>query len=298
MSDSETSPTQGGADDARSPTSPDMNPATQVGRDKLDDYLAQLTENTLHIRLAATAADLAASQELRYSVFYEEMTANPSEEMAASKRDFDAFDPWADHLLVCDSTKGQGADGVVGTYRLFRGQQAKAFGRFYTVDEYDIAPLLGGEGEVLELGRSCVATDYRTRHVMDLLWRGIAAYVFHYGIDVMFGCASIPGTDVDKLAVPLSYLYHHHLAPEDRRPVAIPERFVDMNRIAADDLDRKHGLSALPPLIKGYLRLGGYVGDGAVVDPQFGTTDVCIVVETKRVTDRYFKHYARHTGEG
>ncbi len=278
-------------------TTPDLKPETQPGRARLDGYLAQLTDGNLHIRLAADADDLAASQRLRYHVFYEEMTAKPSPEMAADKRDFDDFDAHADHLLVCDSNLGEGAAGVVGTYRLFRGLQAKAFGRFYTVDEYDISPLLDREGEVLELGRSCVAPDYRTRHVMDLLWRGIAAYVFHYGIDVMFGCASIPGTDVDELAVPLSYLHHHHLAPEDRRPVAVPERYVSMNRIPADEVDRKRGLAALPPLIKGYLRLGGYVGDGAVVDPQFDTTDVCIIVETQRVTDRYFKHYARRAGD-
>lgn len=277
---------------------PDLDPATQPGRDKLDGYLAQLTDGALHIRLAATAEDLAASQRLRYQVFYEEMTAKPTPEMAESKRDFDAFDPVADHLLVCDRERGEGAAGVVGTYRLFRRRQAQKFGRFYTVDEYDITPLLAIDKEILELGRSCVAEDYRTRHVMELLWRGIAAYVFHYDIAVMFGCASIPGVDVDKLATPLSYLYHHHLAPEERRPVAVPERYVAMDRIPAEEIDRKRGLAALPPLIKGYLRLGGYVGDGAVVDPQFDTTDVCIIVETERVTDRYFKHYARRAGEG
>lgn len=279
-------------------TTPDLDPATQPGRDRLDGYLAQLTEGNLTIRLARTAEDLTASQRLRYGVFYEEMTANPTPEMAASKRDFDAFDPVADHLQVCDLTLGDGAAGVVGTYRLFRQAQAERFGRFYTVDEYDIAPLYDAPGELLELGRSCVAPDYRTRRVMELLWRGIAAYVFHYDIGLMFGCASIPGTDVDALALPLSYLHHHHLAPPERRPVAVPDRYVSMDRIPADRLDRKQGLAALPPLIKGYLRLGGYVGDGAVVDPQFDTTDVCIVVETQRVTDRYFKHYARRAGEG
>ncbi len=279
-------------------TTPDLDPATQPGRARLDGYFDQLSDGNLCVRLARDADELAASQRLRYRVFYEEMTARPSPEMAASKRDFDAFDPVADHLLVLDTALGEGAEAVVGTYRLFRRAQAEKHGQFYTVDEYDIGPLLAQSGELLELGRSCVAPEYRTRHVMELLWRGIAAYVFHYDIGFMFGCASIPGTDVDALATPLSYLYHKHLAPEDRRPVALAERYVSMNRIAAEDLDAKAGLSALPPLIKGYLRLGGYVGDGAVVDPQFGTTDVCIVVETQRVTDRYFKHYARRAGEG
>ena len=263
----------------------------------LADALSRLTSNNLAIRMAETEADIVASQRLRYQVFYEEMSAKPTPDMAAEKRDFDDFDSVADHLLVVDNNLGTGAAAVVGTYRLIRREAAEKFGQFYTVDEYDISPLIEHPGEILELGRSCVAVDYRTRHVMELLWRGIAAYVFHYDIEFMFGCASIQGTDVDKLAVPLSYLYHHHLAPKDLRPVAVPDRYVDMNRISADELDRKAGLSALPPLIKGYLRLGGFIGDGAVVDPQFDTTDVCIVVETKRVTDRYYKHYARRAGD-
>ncbi|MEQ8442203.1 MAG: GNAT family N-acyltransferase [Alphaproteobacteria bacterium] len=265
----------------------------------LEQSLAHLTSNNLGIRLAGDDTRFVdASQALRYKIFYEEMTAKPSEEMAARKRDFDDFDAVADHLLVVDRDLGDGPESVVGTYRLLRREEARRFGRFYSVDEYDISAIEArDDGEVLELGRSCVAEDYRTRHVMELLWRGIAAYVFHYDISLMFGCASIPGTDPDALALPLSYLYHNHLAPPEKRPVALPERFVDMNRIPADQVDRRRGLAAVPPLIKGYLRLGGYVGDGAVIDPQFDTTDVCIVVETELVTDRYYKHYARKTGE-
>lgn len=263
----------------------------------LTQSLAQLTSNNLGIRLAdGDPAFVDASQELRYRVFYEEMTAKPTPEMAARRRDFDDFDAVADHLLVVDRDKGAGAESVVGTYRLTRREAAAKHGRFYTADEYNIDPIVNLSGEILELGRSCVDEAYRTRHVMDLLWRGIAAYVFHYDIEIMFGCASIPGTDPDALALPLSYLYHNHLAPEEKRPVAVPDRYVDMNRMPADAIERRKGLAAVPPLIKGYLRLGGYIGDGAVIDPQFDTTDVCIVVETELVTDRYYNHYSRKAG--
>lgn len=267
--------------------------------DILNQSLAQLTSNNLGIRVAhGDPGFIDASQALRYRVFYEEMTAKPSEEMAARKRDFDAFDQVADHLLVVDRNLGDGPESVVGTYRLTRREAAARHGQFYTVDEYNIDPILNLEGEILELGRSCVDEAYRTRHVMDLLWRGIAAYVFHYDIELMFGCASIPGTDPDAVALPLSYLYHNHLAPEEKRPVAVPDRYVDMNRMPAEAIERRKGLASVPPLIKGYLRLGGYIGDGAVIDPQFDTIDVCIVVETQNVTDRYYKHYSRKTGEG
>jgi putative hemolysin len=261
--------------------------------------LANLASNNLGIRLAAGDPDFVeASQALRYRVFYEEMTAKPTPRMATLRRDFDEFDDVADHLLVVDHDRGDGPESVVGTYRLIRRVAAERVGRFYTVDEYDISKLIALPGEILELGRSCVDEAYRTRQVMELLWRGIAAYVFTYDIKIMFGCASFPGTDPEAHAVPLSYLYQNHLTPEDRRPVALPERYVTMNRLSADAFQPRRALAAVPPLIKGYLRLGGTIGDGAVIDPQFDTTDVCIVVETQLVTDRYYKHYSRKAGDG
>jgi L-ornithine Nalpha-acyltransferase len=113
----------------------------------------------------------------------------------------------------------------------------------------------------------------------------------------MFGCASLPGIDPDALAVPLSYLRHHHLAPPELRARAVPERYIEMNRLPPDAYNRARALAAVPPLIKGYLRLGGFVGDGAVIDEQFNTTDVCIVVKTDLVTERYHRHYERQARE-
>lgn len=270
----------------------------QIGEPTLPSFLSELTSGSLAIRIADTEADIKASQALRYRVFYEEMKAKPSDEMAAMQRDFDAFDAVADHLLVVDRDLGTGPEAVVGTYRLIRKEAAQKIGRFYTVDEYDISALLNQDMELLELGRSCVDERYRNRIVMELLWRGIAAYVFHYRIDVMFGCASLPGNDVEALKLPLSYLYHNHLAPEDMRPVALPERYTKMDLLAPDEFEMKKGLMAVPSLVKGYLRLGGFVGDGAVIDPQFNTTDVCVIVQTEKVTGRYFEHYTRRTGGG
>jgi putative hemolysin len=170
-------------------------------------------------------------------------------------------------------------------------------GRFYSADEYDIAPILAFPGRILELGRSCIHADYRGRAAMQLLWRGIAAYVFQHRIDIMFGCASLPGTDPDALATELSYLYHHHLAPPALRPRAVAGRYVDMCRAAPAPIDPRRVLVQLPPLIKGYLRLGGFVGDGAVIDRSFNTTDVAVVVKTDLVTDKYYRHYERQLRE-
>jgi len=259
---------------------------------------APIVANGVEIRLAESAAEIDAAQALRYRVFYEEMAARPSPEMAARKRDFDEFDAYCDHLLVIDHKRGLGAEGVVGTYRLIRRQAAQKLGRFYSAAEYDIDVLTRYPGEILELGRSCVDQAFRTRPTMQLLWRGIAAYVFHYEIAVMFGCASLPGTDPQTLAMPLSYLHHHHLAPPELRPRAVASRFVSMDLLQPSQINTRGALNALPPLIKGYLRLGGFVGEGAVIDEQFNTIDVCVVVKTDLVTDKYFKHYERTAREG
>ncbi len=254
---------------------------------------ADLRMGNLEVRLADSEAEIDAAQALRYRVFYTEMAASPTAEMAARHRDFDRFDSICDHLLVIDHNRGPGPDAVIGTYRLIRREAAARAGSFYSSAEYDISRLAAYPGEVLELGRSCVDALYRNRPSMQLLWRGIAAYVFHYGIELMFGCASLPGTDPAALALPLSYLYHYHLAPPALRPLALAGRRSEMRLMDEIGIDAKAALAILPPLIKGYLRLGGFVGDGAVVDHQFNTTDVCVVVKTDLVTEKYFRHYER-----
>lgn len=248
----------------------------------------------LRIRLARTAEEITASQELRYQVFCTEMAAKPTSEMTKLEREFDAFDDFCDHLLVFDLDRKAGKNAVVGTYRLMRREAAQRSGGFYTSGEYDISKLLAYPGPILEVGRSCVGRSHRSGAIMALLWRGIAAYMFHYKIGILFGCASLPGVQPDELKVPLAYLHHHHLAPPALRPRARSERYVDMNCLPPATATKDVAWPILPPLIKGYLRLGGYVGDGAVVDYEFGTTDVCIVVKTDRVTKKYYRHYSRH----
>jgi putative hemolysin len=257
------------------------------------DRIVDIRSGSLQVRLAETAADIDAVQALRYRIFYESLGARPLPEMLRRRRDFDRFDNGCDHLLVLDHRNGRGNNPVVGTYRMLRRDAARRLGGFYSADEYDIAPVVAHEGEILELGRSCVDAAYRQRPAMQLLWNGIAAYVFHHDITLMFGCASMPGTDPDALATPLSYLHYYHLAPSTLRPRALNDRYVDMHRLSIDAIDRGRALTALPPLIKGYLRLGGFVGDGAVIDEQFNTTDICILVKTDLVTAKYSRHYER-----
>ncbi|KDU95051.1 hemolysin-like protein [Komagataeibacter rhaeticus AF1] len=253
----------------------------------------ELRGGNLGVRIAATDEERDAAQALRYRVFYEEMGARPDSRTARLRRDVDEFDDYADHLLVIDHAISSGARGVVGTYRLMQGDAARKLGKFYTSSEYDISPLTEFPCRLLEVGRSCVDRNYRGRAAMQLLWRGIASYIFLHRIDVLFGCASLPGTNPDALSDELTYLYHNHLAPPALRVRALPERRVEMLRSDPQLLDHRRSLARLPPLIKGYLRLGGYVGDGAVIDEQFNTTDVAVLVKSELLADKYYRHYER-----
>ena len=260
---------------------------------RLHQAIVDIRSGPLQVRLAETAADIDAAQALRYRIFYERLGARPMPEMACRRRDVDQFDNDCDHLLVFDHSRGTGS--VVGTYRLIRRNAAARLGGFYSAREFDISAVVLHPGEVLELGRSCVDPAYRNRSAMQLLWGGIAAYVFHYDIVLMFGCASLPGTNADALSMPLSYLHRYHLAPSALRPRALADRYVEMCRLRPCAIDAPRAMAALPPLIKGYLRLGAFVGDGAVVDEQFNTIDVCIVVKTDLVTEKYSRHYERQS---
>ena len=251
------------------------------------------TSGELEVRLAETDLEVEQAQRLRYAVFYEEMGAIASPRMRELGRDFDKFDDVCDHLLVVDRA-AHDADGqplVVGTYRLTREHDAARAGGFYTAGEYDISLMLNGMPpgtKFLELGRSCILKSYRSRPgTMQLLWKGLLAYVARFDIDLMFGCASLAGTDPEALALPLSYLHHHHPMPEVLRVKARPELFVAMDRMAKDSFDPRDGLRALPPLLKGYVRAGCCIGDGAVVDQQFCTTDVFIFFPMSGLDARY-----------
>lgn len=252
---------------------------------------------SLEVRLAQTAAEVRQAQKLRYRVFYQEGTAIPNPGRLFARRDVDSYDAICDHLLVIDhdarDRSALNRPTVVGTYRLLRQPLAEDHGGFYTAGEFAIGGLIERHSNLqfLELGRSCVLTPYRNKRTVELLWHGIHAYVQHHRIDVMIGCASLEGTDPHRLALPLSFLHHYARAPEAWRARALPARYVEMNRLSKEAIDPKEALRALPPLVKGYLRLGAYIGDGAVIDREFGTTDVLIVLPFAEIKQKYLEHF-------
>jgi len=249
------------------------------------------------VRLAETAEDLLGAQRLRYAVFVAELCGDGPDVDHAARLERDRFDTYCDHLILVDNRSDPaGLDHVVGAYRVMPGARRTEAGRFYSETEYDLDPLLRLGRNLLELGRSCVHADHRGGTAMFHLWNGLADYVLDRGIEVMFGVASFHGTDVAALAGPLSMLHHHHLAPLEMRVTARAPHCQTMNLIAPEALDRKAAMAATPALIKAYLRLGGFVGEGAWIDHDFNTTDVCLVMDTGQMSARHLAFYHRKAG--
>lgn len=277
--------------DARSPASI----ATEPDQELLGETLGRL--GALEVRLARGKKEVREAQRLRYEVFYKEGGALPSPRVAFTRRDADRFDKFCHHLIVIDhewtTVRGKTKPKVVGVYRLLRGDMAIKAGGFYSAGEYDLEPFLARQtgARVLELGRSCVLATHRTKRVIELLWRGLLAYIRAYQIDVMFGCASFPGADPSEHAYALSYLAYYAGAEDEWTATARRDRYVSMAMIDKNQLDPKKAREGLSPLIKGYLRLGARFGDGAVVDRSFNTTDVFVVMPIKEIGSRYIDHF-------
>lgn len=251
-------------------------------------------EPKFELRLATSEADLLAAQRLRYRVFVEELGADGELVDHEKRLEKDRFDAFFDHLVLFDRMRPVNErDRAIGVYRVMRDDQAAKCGRFYSEDEYDLTALKSSGRRLLELGRSCVDVDYRGGPAMFHLWNGLAEYVADHGIEILFGVASFHGTDIQKLAEPLAYLHHNHLAPPELRVRVQAEHFQTMELVSPDKLDRRRAMVATPALIKAYLRLGGFVGEGAFIDRAFNTTDVCLVMDTEQMGAKYKSHYKR-----
>lgn len=250
------------------------------------------TGPALAVKIAETDAETRAAQALRYDVFVRELGGSGGMVDHAAGLERDRFDPFAEHLIATDTDTGR----VIGVYRLLRDDMAARAGGFYSETEYDLTVLKQSGRRLLELGRSCLHRDYRGGSAMLCLWSALAEYVARHRIDILFGVASFHGTDPAAQAQSLSMLHHGYLAPPDLRVRARPDHFQPMDLIAPDCLDRRRAAVQTPALIKAYLRLGGYVGEGAFIDRAFNTIDVCLLLDTARMTDRQRRIYSRNRG--
>lgn len=285
-----------------------MNPVLDTIRQNkaIDPIFARPAEQkvlgrlgSLVVRLAATTSEVEAAQALRYKVFVEEMAARLPSEAMLLKRDFDHIDGYCDHVLVLDTRRGgDPEDQIVGTYRLLTQKAARQFGGFYSQGEYDVDALVARhpDKEFMELGRSCVLAEYRTRRTIELLWQGNWAYALANRVDAMFGCASFPGDKAYAHALALSFLNQVAGAEGDWMVNAIGGRGVNMDMMPAEAIQPRAALSMMPPLIKGYLRLGAMTSRQAVVDYAFRTTDILIILPVRQISERYVNHYGSDAG--
>ncbi|NKB51932.1 MAG: GNAT family N-acetyltransferase [Rhizobiaceae bacterium] len=248
----------------------------------------------LQTRLARSQAEISAAQAVRYEVFYREMGGCPNEDIRQAERDQDAFDPFCDHLLVLDAEHDEAQ--IVGTYRMMRQVQAKQAGAFYSQSEYDLAPMLASnqQSNLLELGRSCILSSYRNKRTMELLWHGTWAHAVANHIDIMFGCASFEGTDPDQFGDCLSWLAENAALSSDEDCPAVASNQVNLSNFSSastQPVSVRQAMAKMPPLIKGYLRLGAKIATHAVIDEQFGTIDVLVVLKVAQINPRYLAHF-------
>ncbi|WP_406487154.1 GNAT family N-acetyltransferase [Streptomyces phaeochromogenes] len=230
------------------------------------------------VTLARDEADVRAAQRLRHDVFAGEMGALLSSSQPGL--DVDAFDAYCDHLLVRDTTTGQ----AVGTYRLLPPDRAAIAGRLYSEGEFDLGPLAGIRSGLVEVGRSCVHPDHRDGAVIGLIWAGIARYMVDGGHEWLAGCCSIPLADGGALAAGTwDRVRDKHLAPEEYR-------VRPLLTWSAEGVARP-ARTELPPLLRGYLRLGAWVCAEPAHDPDFGVADLYVLLSMRRVNPRYLRHF-------
>lgn len=247
------------------------------------------------MRVANSDEDVRAAQRLRYKVFVEEMGAAGEGVNDTDRLETDDFDSISDHLILIDKRRRAGdLDHVVGAYRLLGTDAAQANNGFYSESEYDITLLKECGRPIVELGRSCVHPDYRSSTVMYQLWNGLADYVLDRGLEILFGVASFHGNDLDKFDQPLSYLHYNHLAPNDIRVRVLEDHYNTMQRLLPEEVDSRKAMKSIPILLKGYLRLGAFIGDGAFIDRSFNTIDVCVIIDTSRMSARHRGYYVRN----
>ncbi|HEU0186627.1 MAG TPA: GNAT family N-acetyltransferase [Gallionellaceae bacterium] len=240
--------------------------------------VVQQEKRQFSVSLARTEGEVREAQRLRYKVFAEEMGAlMPGKE---ERLDQDRYDEYCEHLLVRDADTNE----VVGTYRILAPEQARDAGGYYSEGEFDLSRLAHLRDRMVEVGRSCVHPDYRSGGVITLLWAGMAEYMVKNGYEYLIGCASISMADGGHNAASIyNKARQEHLSPLEWRVFprcALPLEALD-----------NHSEPALPPLVKGYLRLGAYVCGDPAWDPDFNTADLLVLLPMSRLNQRYVKHF-------
>jgi L-ornithine Nalpha-acyltransferase len=271
-------------------------PATKTAPLMVSDDPALARLGSLDVRLARHPGQFSAAARLRQAVFSAEYGLGAT----LTGTETDSFDPLCDHIIVRDLAHpaANGHAPIVGTSRVLR-PEATSIG-FYSGAEFDLAPLFARHRTVrfCEVGRSCIAPTHRARRAVEALWRGLFVYAARHAINAYFGVASFPGTDPRAHATALSWLYHNAAAPAAYEAEAKSPGATAMNLIAPADIDHRLAMRDMPPLLRGYLRIGASVAPRAFVDTQFGTIDVLVIAPLGAAPELWRKRFETATGMG
>ena len=236
------------------------------------------------IKIAESNFEIKKAQSLRYKIFFKEKKIKKKSFKFLLQRDYDFYDKISDHLIIIDNNR-EIRDNVIGTYRLLRGNCAKLYRGFYTEQEFDISNLKKNfsSKDILELGRSCVHPQYRSGIILKLLWQGISNYIKMYKIKILMGCASFHGTNPSKFKDEFSLLYKSYRLPEDYDVKSLQSNEISFSK----NINHSTILNKLPPLIKGYLKVGGMVSENFYIDKEFETIDYCVIMLIEKIVSRY-----------
>ena len=239
----------------------------------------------LFVELAAGAEAIRSAQALRYRVFGQELGAKLKP--GYTGLDVDEFDDHCHHLLVRETSSGE----VVGCTRLLNSNDARRLGRWYSQGEFDLGLIPSLPGRLLEVGRTCVAAEYRQGSAIAVLWSGIAGYIQLHSIDYLFGCASVPLGEHDyQAAAIMNRLRRQAMAPSDLR--VIPHAPLLNSNLPEQVLD-----APLPALLKAYVRLGAKACGEACRDPEFQVGDVLMLLDVNQLNPAYARHFLERVSE-
>ncbi len=254
---------------------------SQADKTGTGELIAGFQAGRYEVRFASTASEIAAAQSLRYKALFVENGGTVSQEMAYTGREADEWDAIAHHVIVLDNK--QPASPVVGTLRLVSDERLPGNQCFYTEKAFDIRRLRQQYSKILELSRFCIDADGRSGSILMLIWKFTVQFIVARRFDIMIGCASFHGTDVNRHQAILSYLYQHNLAPEELQPVPVVDNHVAIEALLQHDADWDAAKHSVPTLLRGYLKVGAKISDCAIIDPVFNTTFVCIYVDAQHM---------------
>lgn len=247
------------------------------------------SSSSFEARLAKTPDEVIEAQSLRYRVFCGEWGASSGEDSAEGLEQ-DHYDPHCDHLLVYDKD-AVGGEQLVAACRLLGDDGARLANGYYTQASFNLDSFASDGCRHIEVSRVCIDSAHRSKRIMELIWYSIWTLCRTREIDVMFGCASFVGTDPSAYPDSFGWLSDHAQLSDFEDYVPCSEHSFKLSEVGVSDYNERRTFATLPALLKSYLRLGARIGSYGVIDYEFGSLDVLIILKCSEISEKYLKYY-------